>query len=102
MTDSTNSTQITRYVKPCRAAFQCENMAKREPDWLKAWEADVYGKIREAKQDENTSCMMARTPTVRFLGHAVNKVLKDIIVKSKTLSGYDAPTYQVGTVTAYH
>ena len=71
------------------------NLAKREPDWLKEWEADdVYGKIRASRIGREKYILHDGPPYANgqiHLGHAVNKVLKDIIVKSKTLSGYDAP-----------
>ena len=71
------------------------NLAQREPDWLKEWEADdVYGKIRAARIGREKYILHDGPPYANgqiHLGHAVNKVLKDIIVKSKTLSGYDAP-----------
>lgn len=71
------------------------NLAKREPDWLAAWEADdVYGKIRQARTGATKYILHDGPPYANgqiHLGHAVNKVLKDIIVKSKTLSGFDAP-----------
>ena len=71
------------------------NLAKREPDWLKAWEADdVYGKIRNARAGRDKYILHDGPPYANgqiHLGHAVNKVLKDIITKSKTLSGFDAP-----------
>ncbi|MGP5548720.1 isoleucine--tRNA ligase [Psychrobacter alimentarius] len=71
------------------------NLAKREPDWLAAWEADdVYGKIRQARAGASKYILHDGPPYANgqiHLGHAVNKVLKDIIVKSKTLSGFDAP-----------
>lgn len=71
------------------------NLAKREPDWLAAWEADdVYGKIRQSRIGAPKYILHDGPPYANgqiHLGHAVNKVLKDIIVKSKTLSGFDAP-----------
>lgn len=71
------------------------NLAQREPDWLAAWEKDdVYGQIRTARQGAKTYILHDGPPYANgqiHLGHAVNKVLKDIIIKSKTLSGYDAP-----------
>lgn len=71
------------------------NLAKREPNWLKAWEEDnVYGKIREARKGAPKYILHDGPPYANgqiHLGHAVNKVLKDIIIKSKTLSGFDAP-----------
>lgn len=71
------------------------NLANREPDWLKAWEEDdVYGKIRAARTGREKYILHDGPPYANgqiHLGHAVNKVLKDIITKSKTLSGFDAP-----------
>ena len=71
------------------------NLAKREPDWLAAWEADdVYGKIRQARTGATKYILHDGPPYANgqiHLGHAVNKVIKDMIVKSKTLSGFDAP-----------
>src|SRR5699024_11826098 len=62
---------------------------------FRAWEADdVYGKIRQARTGATKYILHDGPPYANgqiHLGHAVNKVLKDIIVKSKTLSGFDAP-----------
>ena len=70
-------------------------LAKREPIWLAAWQADdLYGKIRTARAGRPLYILHDGPPYANgqiHLGHAVNKVLKDIIVKSKTLSGFDAP-----------
>lgn len=57
---------------------------------------DLYGKIRSLCKEENRpSFMLHDGPPYAngdiHIGHAVNKVLKDIIIKSKTLSGFDAP-----------
>ena len=99
MTDKSTDTPAQDYkdtlnladtVFPMRA-----NLAQREPDWLAAWEADeVYGKIRQARAGATKYILHDGPPYANgqiHLGHAVNKVLKDIIVKSKTLSGFDAP-----------
>ncbi|MDH5660670.1 MAG: class I tRNA ligase family protein, partial [Gammaproteobacteria bacterium] len=73
------------------------NLAQREPGFLKDWyEMDLYGKIRALCKEENRpSFMLHDGPPYAngdiHIGHAVNKVLKDIIIKSKTLSGFDAP-----------
>jgi len=71
------------------------NLAKREPDLLKRWEEmDLYGKLRAAGEGRDKFILHDGPPYANgeiHLGHAVNKVLKDIIVKSKTLSGFDAP-----------
>ena len=71
------------------------NLAKREPDRLQQWqEDDLYGQIRKASAGRPKFILHDGPPYANgeiHLGHAVNKVLKDIIVKSKTLSGFDAP-----------
>ena len=71
------------------------NLAKREPDWLKSWQdSDVYGNIRKLRKGKKKYILHDGPPYANgdiHIGHAVNKILKDFIVKSKTLSGYDAP-----------
>lgn len=71
------------------------NLAKREPDMLKAWqEQGIYQKIRAISAGRPTFVLHDGPPYANgniHLGHAVNKVLKDMIIKSKTLDGYDAP-----------
>ncbi|MFC3033896.1 isoleucine--tRNA ligase [Pseudoalteromonas fenneropenaei] len=71
------------------------NLAQREPKMLQAWyEQDLYGAIRNAKKGKTPFILHDGPPYANgdiHLGHAVNKILKDIIVKSKTLSDFDAP-----------
>ena len=73
------------------------NLAQREPEFLQRWaDMDIYVKLREqAQQQQRPVFMLHDGPPYAngdiHIGHAVNKVLKDIIVKAKTLSGYDAP-----------
>lgn len=71
------------------------DLAKREPAWLKRWqEQQVYQRIRTARKGAKKFILHDGPPYANgaiHLGHAVNKILKDIIVKSKTLSGFDAP-----------
>ena len=71
------------------------NLAQREPERLKKWnEADLYQKIRQAFAGRPQFILHDGPPYANgeiHIGHAVNKVLKDIIIKSKTLSGFDAP-----------
>src|SRR5450830_474848 len=71
------------------------DLAKREPLWLKQWQQKkVYQRIREARKGAKKFILHDGPPYangVIHLGHAVNKILKDIIVKSKNLSGFDAP-----------
>jgi len=71
------------------------DLARREPAMLEAWErAGLYEKIRSASRGRPPYVLTDGPPYANgaiHLGHAVNKILKDIIVKSRTLDGYDAP-----------
>ena len=71
------------------------NLAQREPKMLKRWEdMDLYQKMRDAGQGKPSFILHDGPPYANgdiHIGHAVNKVLKDIIVKSKSLSGFNAP-----------
>lgn len=71
------------------------DLAKREPAWLKTWQdKKLYQRIREARKGARKFILHDGPPYANgdiHIGHAVNKILKDIIVKSKTLSGFDAP-----------
>jgi isoleucyl-tRNA synthetase len=71
------------------------DLAKREPAWLKQWQdKKLYQKIRAAREGAKKFILHDGPPYANgdiHIGHAVNKILKDIIVKSKTMSGFDAP-----------
>ncbi|MBU1424243.1 MAG: isoleucine--tRNA ligase [Gammaproteobacteria bacterium] len=71
------------------------DLARREPLMLAQWQAQQrYQRIRKAPHPKGKFILHDGPPYANgdiHLGHAVNKVLKDIIVKSKTLAGYDAP-----------
>ncbi len=71
------------------------NMANREPQMLEDWASkDLYSQIRASKKGKKSFILHDGPPYANgniHLGHAVNKILKDIIVKSKTLSDFDAP-----------
>jgi isoleucyl-tRNA synthetase len=71
------------------------DLAKREPALLETWEREnLYGKIRSVSKGRPGFVLTDGPPYANgaiHLGHAVNKILKDIIVKSRTLDGYDAP-----------
>jgi isoleucyl-tRNA synthetase len=70
-------------------------LARREPEILKRWEEmDLYGRIRAARAGRPKFILHDGPPYANgdiHIGHAVNKILKDIIVKARTLSGFDAP-----------
>ncbi len=71
------------------------NLAQREPEMLKNWQTNnVYQQIRAARAGREQFILHDGPPYANgdiHIGHAVNKILKDIIIKSKTLSGFDSP-----------
>ena len=71
------------------------NLAQREPLMLAEWEKmGIYEKIRTARANAERFVLHDGPPYANghlHCGHALNKILKDIVNKSKTLSGYDAP-----------
>ncbi|RQO35803.1 isoleucine--tRNA ligase [Herminiimonas sp. KBW02] len=71
------------------------DLAKREPQWVKQWqEQKVYEKIRKASKGRPKFILHDGPPYANgdiHLGHAVNKILKDMIVKTRQFAGFDAP-----------
>jgi isoleucyl-tRNA synthetase len=71
------------------------DLARREPQMLEDWASrDIYAQIRKVAAGRPRFLLLDGPPYANgdiHIGHAVNKILKDIIVKSKTLSGFDAP-----------
>ncbi len=71
------------------------DLAKREPLWIKEWQQHkVYEAIRAASAGRPRFVLHDGPPYANndiHIGHAVNKILKDVVVKSKQLAGYDAP-----------
>jgi len=71
------------------------DLARREPGWIAAWqEKGLYRKIRDAARGRPRFVLHDGPPYANgdiHIGHAVNKILKDIIVRAKTLAGFDAP-----------
>src|ERR1035438_5755696 len=74
------------------------DLASREPGMLAAWErSGLYEKIRDIAKGRPSFVLTDGPPYANgtiHLGHAVNKILKDIIVKSRTLDGYDAAGFR--------
>jgi hypothetical protein len=71
------------------------DLARREPQWVADWQSrKLYQKIRKASAGRPRFVLHDGPPYANgdiHIGHAVNKILKDIIVRSKTLAGFDAP-----------
>lgn len=90
MTDYKDSLNLPNTAFPMKA-----NLAQREPERLQYWEEKkIYQKIREMNAGKKRFVLHDGPPYANghlHCGHALNKILKDIIVKSKSFSGYDAP-----------
>ena len=71
------------------------NLVNREPEIINKWKADdLYNIIRKQSKNKNKYILHDGPPYANgniHMGHALNKILKDIIVKSKQMSGFDAP-----------
>ncbi|RDE18492.1 isoleucine--tRNA ligase [Motiliproteus coralliicola] len=90
MTDYKHTLNLPETDFPMRG-----NLAQREPEMLKRWnEMELYQQIRQVSQGRDKFVLHDGPPYANgdiHIGHAVNKILKDIIVRSKNLSGFDAP-----------
>lgn len=90
MTDYKATLNLPKTDFPMKA-----NLANREPGQLAKWQAmDLYQKMRRHCQDKPLYMLHDGPPYANgdiHLGHALNKILKDIIVKSKTFSGFNVP-----------
>jgi isoleucyl-tRNA synthetase len=96
MTEDQNKDTIKYKINQPETPFPMRgDLAKREPAWLKQWqEKKLYERIRKARKGAKKFILHDGPPYANgdiHIGHAVNKILKDIIVKSKTMSGFDAP-----------
>ena len=71
------------------------DLPKREPQWVGEWQQKaLYRRIRDLCAGRPKFILHDGPPYANgdiHIGHAVNKILKDIIVRAKTLSGFDAP-----------
>lgn len=90
MSDYKNTLNLPETGFPMRG-----DLAKREPGMLQRWyEQDLYGIIRTAKKGKKTFILHDGPPYANgsiHIGHSVNKILKDIIIKSKGMGGFDSP-----------
>lgn len=90
MTEYKDTLNLPHTTFPMKAS-----LAQREPMMLDTWdEMAVYEKIRQARASRPKFILHDGPPYANghlHCGHALNKILKDIIIKSKTLSGFDAP-----------
>src|SRR5690348_12286021 len=70
-------------------------LPQNEPKWLEKWEqGDLYGQIRQSRKGKPVYILHDGPPYANGAiheGHALNKCLKDFVVKSKTMAGFDSP-----------
>lgn len=90
MTDYKQTLNLPKTAFPMRG-----NLARREPEMLARWEeSGLYERIREASAGRPTFVLHDGPPYANgdiHIGHVVNKVIKDMIVKSRQLAGFDSP-----------
>lgn len=90
MTDYKATLNLPETAFPMKAG-----LPQREPETLQRWDSiGLYQKLRQIGEGRPTFILHDGPPYANgeiHIGHALNKILKDIIVRSKTLSGYDAP-----------
>lgn len=90
MTDYSKTVNLLDTPFPMRG-----NLPKREPGWLTLWyQQQRYQKLRKIAAGRPKFILHDGPPYANgdiHIGHAVNKILKDIIIRSKTLAGFDAP-----------
>ena len=71
------------------------DLAKREPGWVQQWQSKkIYERVRKAAAGRPKFVLHDGPPYANgdiHIGHAVNKILKDMVVKARTFAGYDAP-----------
>src|SRR5271170_1862306 len=90
------SVDVKKTVNLPRTDFPMKaNLAQMEPKTLLRWETeDLYAKIRAARKGRPSYILHDGPPYANgniHLGHALNKLLKDFIVRLKTMEGYDSP-----------
>lgn len=90
MTDYKSTLNLPKTEFPMKA-----NLAQREPEILARWQQmDLHQTLVKRHQDRPSFIMHDGPPYANgklHVGHALNKILKDIVCKSKLLSGYNAP-----------
>ncbi|MGH8745216.1 MAG: class I tRNA ligase family protein, partial [Burkholderiales bacterium] len=90
MADYKNTLNLPDTAFPMRG-----DLAKREPGWVRDWQQrGIYKRLRSIARGRPRFVLHDGPPYANgdiHIGHAVNKILKDVIVKSRTLAGFDAP-----------
>jgi isoleucyl-tRNA synthetase len=88
--DFKSTLNLPRTTFPMKA-----DLPRREPEWLARWDSGgLYARIRERRRGAPRYILHDGPPYANgniHLGHALNKILKDLVVRSRTLLGFDAP-----------
>jgi isoleucyl-tRNA synthetase len=95
MTDQTSATDYRATLNLPDTPFPMRgDLPKREPGWVKEWEQQgIYKRLREARHGKPKFILHDGPPYANgqlHMGHAVNKILKDMITKARQLKGFDA------------
>ncbi|MBO0662118.1 isoleucine--tRNA ligase [Jiella sp. MQZ9-1] len=98
MTDQTTTDGSVDYAKtlflPETAFPMRAGLPKVEPEWIAKWDAmNLYGKLRQASKGRPKYVLHDGPPYANgnlHIGHALNKILKDVITRSFQMRGYDA------------
>src|SRR5579883_3280218 len=93
---SDSSVDLKRTINLPQTSFSMKaNLPQTEPRMLARWaEEDLYGRIRKSRGGKPVYILHDGPPYANgriHVGTAFNKIIKDFIVKSKTMAGYDAP-----------
>ncbi|MEO8847360.1 MAG: isoleucine--tRNA ligase, partial [Casimicrobiaceae bacterium] len=96
MTDDAGKTDYKRTLNLPDTPFPMRgDLARREPLWVEQWQQrDIYGAIRRASAGRPRFVLHDGPPYANgdlHIGHALNKILKDLVVKTRTMAGFDAP-----------
>ena len=95
MSDTNNKTDYSKTLNLPDTSFPMRgNLPKREPGWVQQWEdTGLHAKLRAARAGREKFILHDGPPYANgqiHIGHAVNKILKDMIVKARQLKGLDA------------
>ena len=93
---SDSSVDLKRTINLPQTSFSMKaNLPQTEPRTLARWaEEDLYGQIRKSRSGKPVYILHDGPPYANgriHVGTAFNKIIKDFIVKSKTMAGYDSP-----------
>ena len=96
MQDSQETLELKQTINLPKTSFSMKaNLPQNEPKWLAAWaKENLYSQIRESRKDAPVFTLHDGPPYANgriHLGTAINKILKDFIVKMKTLEGFNTP-----------